>query len=150
GAPCSPSSQTTGSGDMFGKLQQVVFGRRDGAAASPATIEEPPALVIARRERPLGSDWFRAKSWFGGAPKLGDSPWPRDAKGKPLYFMAQLDLSEIAAAGRGYTALPREGAFAFFVGGEKLGGIVHVKRPDMRMTPAPDDLAKAEDIGGDP
>jgi hypothetical protein len=139
-----------GNTHMFGKLRQLVSGRRDVTAVTPSAAAEPPALVIARRERVVGADWAGAKSWFGGAPKLGDTPWPRDKKGTPLYFLAQLDLSEIAAAGHGRTALPTEGSFAFFVGGEQSGGIVHVKRPGIHATPAPDDLGKAEDIGGDP
>ena len=89
---------------MFGKLRQLVSGRRNVTALTPSAAEEPPALVIARRERVVGADWAGAKSWFGGAPKLGDTPWPRDKKGTPLYFLAQLDLSEIDAAGHGRTA----------------------------------------------
>lgn len=114
-------------------------------------IADPPALVIARCARQVGDvGWFDAKSWFGGAPKLGDMPWPRDSKGKPLYFMAQLDLSEIAAASHGRSALPTEGSFAFFVGGAKAGAIVHVRRPGSNPTALPADLCKAEEIGGDP
>lgn len=136
---------------MFGSLRKFLSGRNDATAAPSATFEEPTALVVARRERSIGdSGWFKAKSWFGGDPKLGNMPWPRDAKGKPLYFMAQLDLSEIAAAQRGRPALPGEGALAFFVGGEKLGAIVHVRQPGLQATPSPADLCKAEDIGGDP
>lgn len=136
---------------MLERLRKLLSGRNDATVAPPATFEEPPALVVARRRRSIGdSGWFEAKSWFGGAPKLGTTPWPRDGKGKPLYFMAQLDLSEISAAGRGRTALPTEGAFAFFVGGEKLGAIVHVRQPGALATPLPADLCRAEDIGGDP
>lgn len=136
-------------GDMFGKFLRPAFGRR-AVATGPAAFEEPPALVIARRKRVLGADWTQAKSWFGGLPKLGDTLWPRDTKGTPLYFLAQLDLSEIAVAGKGRTALPTEGSLAFFVGGEKLGGIIHVRHPGQHSTPEPDDLCQAEDIGGDP
>jgi hypothetical protein len=137
--------------DMFGKLLQTGFGRRDSKAAASAVPEEPPALVIARRERALGgADWPHAKSWLGGSPKLGDTPWPRDAKGAALHFLAQLDLAEIADAGRGRTAMPLDGAFAFFVGGAAQGAIVHVKRPGSTATPAPEDVFAAADIGGDP
>jgi hypothetical protein len=98
----------------------------------------------------VGSDWFSAKSWLGGAPKLGSTPWPRDNKGKPLHFLAQLDLSEIAAASGGQTALPTKGAFAFFVGGTLTGGVVYVNDTGTQSTPVPVDLGSVEDIGCDP
>lgn len=136
---------------MLGRFRKLLSGRNEAIVSPSAKFEEPPALVIARRERLIGDgSWFNARSWLGGAPKLGNMPWPRDAKGSPLYFMAQLDLSEIAVAGRGQTALPTEGAFAFFVGGEKLGAIVHVRQPGLHPTQLPADLCKAEEIGGDP
>lgn len=136
---------------LFETLRKLVSGEKSGGGQpSTAPVAEPPALVIARRERPASGAWGEVKSWFGGAPKLGTMAWPRDAKGAPLYFVAQLDLSEIAEAGAGRTALPTTGALAFFVGGAKSGGIVHVKKPGAEATPAPRDLCNAADIGGDP
>ena len=129
---------------MFGALRKLLFSGRFS----------PPELALARRERRLGdAGWFDAKSWFGGAPKLGDEPWPRDDQGRPLHFLAQLDLEEIALAGGGRTALPRQGAFAFFVGfvrKNRLGGrIVYAKSPGLSSSPIPADLGEVEEIGGD-
>lgn len=135
---------------MLGRLRKLVSGGKDVRIVPHTAAEEPTALVVARRERAVGAKgWFDAKSWFGGAPRLGNLAWPRDAKGKPLYFLAQLDLSEIAAAGQGHTALPTAGALAFFVGGEKMGAIVYVKQIGITATPLPADLCTAADIGGD-
>lgn len=129
--------------------------RLSGGSNPGMAHEEPPSLIIARRERLIGDDgWFEAKSWIGGVPKLGGQSWPRANNNKPLHFLAQLDLSEIEAAGRGRTALPTEGAFAFFVGfvaDDRLSGrILHVKSPDTSATTVPLDLGSVEDIGCDP
>jgi len=131
---------------MFGALRKLLSG---------GTSSEPPSLVLARRERRIGdAGWFDAKSWLGGAPKLGDESWPRDDQGRPLHFLAQLDLAEIAIAGGGRTALPKQGAFVFFVGfarKKRLGGcIVYAKSPGALSSPVPTDLSEVEDVGGDP
>src|SRR5215831_7047912 len=76
-----------------------------------------PAVVLSRRPRHVGDDRARAKSWLGGAPRLGGKPWPRGEGGRPLHFMAQIDLGEIAAAG-GSAELPSYGALAFFIGAD--------------------------------
>jgi hypothetical protein len=57
--------------------------------------EEFPTLLLSRRPRQPGVDWFGARSWLGGAPRLGVTPWPRDKSGEPLHFAAQIDLAEI-------------------------------------------------------
>lgn len=80
-------------------------------------------LLLSRRPRHAGEDWFHASSWFGGAPRLGTAPWPSDKSGEPLHFAAQLDLAEIASK-IGQTRLPATGSLAFFIGGE--GAVVHV------------------------
>src|SRR5262245_64548277 len=48
-----------------------------------------PAIVLSRRPRHPGDDRSRAKSWLGGAPRLGGASWPRGADGHPFHFMAQ-------------------------------------------------------------
>ncbi len=131
---------------MFGKLKAQIFGTRSTAAQPFA---EPPLLVLARRERRVSDDWFSAKSYLGGLPKLGETAWPRDDKGAPLYFMGQLDCAEINSASSGQSALPRSGALAFFIGGSKRGAIVHLAAPGKSFTPAPEGRAKAEEVGID-
>lgn len=93
-----------------------------------------PTILVSRRPRRVGEDWTGARSWFGGAPKLGGAPWPRDTKGAPLHFVAQIDLAELAAVA-GRTLLPRDGALAFFVGGP--GAVLHVPRPGRAPLAAP-------------
>ncbi|MEM7733255.1 MAG: DUF1963 domain-containing protein [Pseudomonadota bacterium] len=58
-------------------------------------------------------------SWFGGLPKVPhDFRWPRNDKGKPLHFLAQIDLSMMSPA---YlpepeeTCLPVEGCLVIFI-----------------------------------
>ncbi len=106
--------------------------------------------MIARKPREAGDDWFGAASYFGGLPKLGPAPWPPDAGGKPLHFMAQLDLAEIDRASSGRSALPKTGALAFFLGGSqggsRRGGILHVPEPGRRFTPAPSGRGSLEDV----
>jgi hypothetical protein len=111
-----------------------------------------PAIVLSRRPRHLGEDRSRAKSWLGGAPRLGGEPWPRGDDGSPLHFMAQVDLGEIAAAG-GSSELPSDGALAFFIGAgaPHEAKVIHIPPGrDSSVTPPPDDLPDFEELGGDP
>lgn len=74
-----------------------------------------PTLLVSRRQRQAGTDWFGAASWFGGGPKMGDTPWPRDAaQNGPMYFLAQIDLADVARQ-TGPSDLPADGALAFFL-----------------------------------
>jgi hypothetical protein len=82
-----------------------------------------PTLLVSRRPRQLGVDWTGARSWLGGAPRLGATPWPRDEKGKPLPFVAQIDLAEVAAKS-GKTTMPDKGSLAFFIG--RPGAVIFV------------------------
>ena len=111
-----------------------------------------PAVVLSRRPRHVGDDRARAKSWLGGAPRLGGKPWPRGEDGRPLHFMAQVDLREIAAAG-GSAELPADGALAFFIGADAphAAKVIHIPPgTDPSVTPPPDDLPDFEELGGDP
>jgi Domain of unknown function (DUF1963) len=89
-----------------------------------------PTLLVSRRARQVDVDWTDARSWFGGAPRIGETPWPRDKKAQPLLFVAQIDLAEVAAK-TGKTSLPEKGSIAFFIGGE--GAVVFV--PESQTSP---------------
>src|SRR5688500_3007920 len=89
-----------------------------------------PTLLVYRRPRQLDVDWTGARSWFGGAPRLGATPWPRDKQAEPLVFVAQIDLAEIAAQ-TGKTPLPDTGSLAFFIGGKCA--VVHVPEGETGM-----------------
>ena len=65
----------------------------------------------------IGQSWANARSWLGGAPRIGGSNWPRSSKGTPLHFMAQIDLGQVAAMASN-AALPSTGSLAFFIGDE--------------------------------
>ena len=108
-----------------------------------------PTLIISRRARQVGSDWNNARSWFGGRPELGDQPWPRGAKQTPLYFLAQIDLEEVARS-RSEIELS-DGALAFFLGrGEDEGTVVHVPRAQFgELTEPPTDAPAVFNPQGD-
>lgn len=104
-------------------------------------------MLISRRARRPGDDWDKARSWFGGLPKLGAQPWPRGAKsGRPLPFAAQLDLAELAAAQPG-APLPKTGSLAVFL---DEGAVVYVPATSgERPTAPPPDAIPAFDPHGD-
>ncbi|WP_144400888.1 DUF1963 domain-containing protein [Novosphingobium sp. MBES04] len=95
-------------------------------AAEPLPAQPTPApftatpLTLVRKVREPGRDWFGDSSWFGGLPRLGDTPWPRDLSGIALPFLAQIDLADIAACSA-EGSLPRAGSLAVFLGD---GGVV--------------------------
>src|SRR5262249_9475701 len=111
-----------------------------------------PAIVLSRRPRHSGDDRARAKSWLGGAPRLGGKPWPQGPDRRPLHFMAQVDLREIAAAG-GSTELPSDGALAFFIGADAphAAKVIRMPRGNVRsVTAPPDGLPDFGEVGGEP
>src|SRR5262245_31545828 len=59
-------------------------------------------------------------SWLGGVPHApGDFSWPNDVDGKPLHFLAQIDLASLKPepeTGARPPGLPAEGALLVFVG----------------------------------
>ena len=90
--------------------------KKEGIPVASSEVDtDSKGILVYRRPRQVGDDWFGARSWFGGAPRLGDLTWPRSAEGYPLHFVAQFDLAEIAAE-CGQTELPSEGSLAFFTG----------------------------------
>ena len=59
-------------------------------------------------------------SRFGGVPFLPPSyDWPRRASGRPLHFLAQIDLREVPRTGL-TAVLPAEGTLAFFYDGDRM------------------------------
>jgi hypothetical protein len=90
-----------------------------------------PTLLVSRRPRQVDVDWAGARSWLGGAPRIGVTAWPRDKKAEPLLFVAQIDLAEVAAK-TGKTPLPDKGSLAFFIGG---GGAVVFVPEEQTSTP---------------
>lgn len=108
-------------------------------------IAEVPTLLVSRRPRVTGTDWAGARSWLGGAPRLGAAPWPRGTWGEPLPFAAQIDLAEVAAA-TGGGPLPATGSLAFFIG---RGAVIHVPEgADAAPCDPPDDGPDLERHGG--
>jgi cell division protein FtsB len=93
-----------------------------------------PTILVSRRPRQIGVGWSGARSWFGGAPRIGAAPWPRNTKREPLHFMAQIDLAEVAAKA-GKTAMPDKGSLAFFVGGEAAVVFVPEGQSDAPVMP---------------
>lgn len=116
-----------------------------------------PTLIISRRPRHLGESWNDGRSWFGGKPQLGEQAWPRvGARQTPFYFVAQIDLAEVAREVQHFgesTPLP-DGALAFFIGtgdnGHDTGAVVHVPRSQLgKSTEPPSDASAVLIAGGD-
>lgn len=105
--------------------------------------DQLPTVVISRRARHPGDNWAMARSWLGGAPRLGRVPWPRDRNGRSLHFFAQLDLAELYAA-LGPSPLPDTGSLAFF-----SGAVVYVPQGQgLSPTAPPSDLPPLSEVGG--
>lgn len=105
-----------------------------------------PPLIVARQPRQIGGDWAGSRSWFGGNPRLGSCAWPRGKEtGKPLTFMAQLDLKVVAAQTGG--GLPSSGSLAFFIGGEDPleCAVLHVPAGQHGPTAPPESAPAAYD-----
>lgn len=103
-----------------------------------------PTLIISRRPRHLGESWNDAQSWFGGKPQLGEQAWPRGgAQQTPFYFVAQIDLAEVAREVQRFGELAPfpDGALAFFIGvsndGYDTGAVVHVPRSQLGNSTEP-------------
>jgi uncharacterized protein YwqG len=76
------------------------------------TVQQSAAPCIRLRSDGTGN------SWIGGRPSLPDDfNWPH-WKGKPLAFLAQIDLAEVRSAG-GPDWLPDRGLLAFFYDAEQ-------------------------------
>ena len=135
-----------------GRLASVQ-ARRDAEFPPPVAAEPEPApdfptpVVLARKPRQPGSDWAASTSWLGGLPRLGDIPWPGDAKGVPLVFAAQVDLAELARACPD-SPLPQDGTLAFFLGGGHA--VLHVPAGPGKDTPLPPGAPFARQLGGYP
>lgn len=104
--------------------------------------EPLPVIFIARRPRGGDGDWQRARSWLGGLPRLGSQTWPRSPKGgEPMYFMAQIDLADVARQ-TGPANLPSSGSLAFFISRHGECAVIEVResstpRPTAQPADAP-------------
>ncbi|EJL23618.1 hypothetical protein (DUF1963) [Novosphingobium sp. AP12] len=135
-------------GDRIAGLRRRALPDEEPA---PAPVEAepaapPPPVILIRKPREPGRDWFSDASWLGGLPKLGDAPWPRDAGGVPVPFAAQIDLADLAFAAPG-AALPTSGSLAFFLGS---GAVIAVPDGEHGFAEPPADLPPAFDEGGQP
>lgn len=86
---------------------------RSGDAERPA---QRPAWALILRSPYLS--WDGATSWLGGLPCAPEGfDWPRSAEGKPLHFLAQIDLSDLRpdpSNGAEFPGLPKDGVLLVF------------------------------------
>lgn len=123
-------------------LGSVGAGNAD--ALGRAEKVELPAVLVARAARKSDGSWPAVRSWLGGLPRLGGLDWPRDAKsGKPLVFLAQVDLGEVADC-VDKTPLPSTGALAFFCGERP---VVYVAEAGDKDSELPADAVSVVDAG---
>ncbi len=104
-----------------------------------APQERVDPIAIIRKARDKHRDWSGDASHFGGLPRLGKAEWPRGKDGKPLPFIAQLDLAEVAMANP-ETPLPRTGSLAFFI---SEGAVIYVPEGVTEQADPPWDLPPA-------
>lgn len=102
-------------------LIQVSPRRADGALWLPPALE-PRRPALEKLARPVVRPYVTGKApqrWeskLGGVPyRLKGEPWPLDAQGQPLAFLAQLDLGAANAGGQ-LPDLPTRGLLQFFAG----------------------------------
>lgn len=132
--------------DRIASLRRRAVGETGASPESQTVAPMPRPVILVRKPRERGRDWFRDRSWLGALPRLGDAEWPRDAGGTPLPFAAQIDLAELSAACP-ESPLPRTGSLAFFLG---TGAVVAVPEGEHDFTDPPQDLPAAYDEGGYP
>jgi uncharacterized protein YwqG len=99
---------------LLGGEKKPTGPTRDVAAlAAPQALTAVQAVAAPFAVRPE-SGLPAPRSWFLGAPQLGDGfVWPEWRGGK-LDFLARLDLAEIAAVHR-FPWLPTTGSLSFFM-----------------------------------
>jgi hypothetical protein len=93
-----------------------------------------------------------ASSWIGGAPKAPrDFEWPRGKDGKPLHFVAQIDLASLKPeprTGKRPPGLPAEGALLAFIGRSHALRVLTADQMKQAETSAlPADLGPIEELG---
>lgn len=94
--------------------------RPDGSLWLPPALE-PHRTELKKLERPVVRPYVKVgkpalwESKFGGVPyRPNGSAWPVGRSGKPLHFLAQLDLGEANRDGT-LPDLPRKGLLQFFL-----------------------------------
>lgn len=73
-----------------------------------------PGVALARMQRADLDVEYGGTSWLGGLPTLANAPWPRDARGRAMHHLAQIDLGTVPdpLLPKG---MPRQGALMFFM-----------------------------------
>jgi hypothetical protein len=104
---------------MWGMIKRA-FG---GGAPRPKLVRPDAMAVDGLRDLLLANEqtsiWLthtdqaRFSKLGGAADAEGDIAWPKNARGEPMAFVAQLDLADVRAAG-GPDWLPEAGALYFF------------------------------------
>lgn len=93
--------------------------------------EEQVEAIVKKVEKKTGRKSYRLKinlkrkpglldTKFGGVPYWESGrEYPRDSKGKPLFFLAQLNMADFSES----NLLPSEGLLQFFVGSDDVYGL---------------------------
>ena len=118
---------------------------RSGDAERPP---QKPAWALILRSPYL--PWEGATSWLGGLPVAHeDFAWPRSAEGKPLHFLAQIDLGALGQDASSGSGLPHSGALLVFADYFSYRTVLLSQAEVAAAKPvdAPEDLAPLEAIG---
>lgn len=111
-----------------------LFGKKKSAAAQPninailAEMDARTGAATRAKRLPAWALVFRsphaarsdATSWLGGVPRVpAGFDWPAGSEGRPLHFIAQIDLAALKpepTTGARAPGLPTEGALLVFIG----------------------------------
>jgi len=113
---------------------------------SPATVVPADAATIVFRRHfpPLAG--AASLSFYGGMPRTRTiSEWPRAEHGRPLHFILQTDLTQIASDSVP-PGLPREGRLLVFLGLEPEGAFAFRLMYDADSAAPIQELSPPEDI----
>lgn len=123
-----PDSRTTKRDELFASLSpsgqkqflanEAMIAEMLARSHDPQRAKQKPAWAIIMQSPFMENP--DATSWLGGLPVApADFEWPRDTDGKPLSFIAQIDLAEVkpeASTGLRPEGLPDRGALLAFMG----------------------------------
>ncbi|WP_108814212.1 DUF1963 domain-containing protein [Loktanella sp. Alg231-35] len=115
----------------------------DEIQAKVKAFHRSAEITLVRSARSTIDLATEGTSWLGGAPALGDTPWPRTADGKPLHHLAQVDLASLPQDAVP-AQMPRTGALSFFVPTTAdpmlPAKVVYIADSTTGPSPLPDDL----------
>lgn len=100
-------------------------------------VDRGPSVFLVPTDNGGNATSRGDRTWLGGRPRVDlTNGWPRDSAERPMWFVAQIDLSDVPFdvwRGRG----PRSGWLAVFVSNESQCCVLHVSSLGSEQVPPP-------------